>query len=406
MDGFTHDPSEYIRQLQQLLISDKKRIAFLFGAGTSLARGDNDLPYVPAICELTKNIEEGLDNKYENAIKEIKDEIKDDKYNIETLLTNLEKKKEIISGNAKLNGLNAGEISDLIKHIKNQIRKEVSIHEDLIKNKNYLENTIHCDFAEWINRAYRNYGIEIFTLNYDYLMELGLESKSVPYYDGFTGSFIPFFDSESVEDFEFLQRQTKLWKIHGSLGWHFDEESGKVVRKDSSEKDILIYPSTLKYSDSKKQPYISFLDRLSNFLRLDDSILITCGYSFGDEHINERIMTALKSNASSHVFALYYDIINQNENKEYSLKKDSSLVKMAKMNSKLTVYGCKTAVIGCQYGEWKLKTSNDENDVLSPYFYERTDLNHENAGKGELLLPEFSNFVRFLSSVIIDNKLD
>ena len=32
----THDPSEYIRQLQQILVSDKKKIAFLFGAGTSL----------------------------------------------------------------------------------------------------------------------------------------------------------------------------------------------------------------------------------------------------------------------------------------------------------------------------------------------------------------------------------
>lgn len=37
-NNLTHDPSEYIRGLQQLLISDKKKIAFLFGAGTSLAK--------------------------------------------------------------------------------------------------------------------------------------------------------------------------------------------------------------------------------------------------------------------------------------------------------------------------------------------------------------------------------
>ena len=34
----THDPSEYIKGLQQLLISDKKRIGFLFGAGSSMAK--------------------------------------------------------------------------------------------------------------------------------------------------------------------------------------------------------------------------------------------------------------------------------------------------------------------------------------------------------------------------------
>lgn len=38
---YTHDPSEYIRGLQQLLISDKKKIGFLFGAGTSSAKKMN-----------------------------------------------------------------------------------------------------------------------------------------------------------------------------------------------------------------------------------------------------------------------------------------------------------------------------------------------------------------------------
>lgn len=41
------------------------------------------------------------------------------------------------------------------------------------------------------------------------------------------------------------------------------------------QEDILIYPSTLKYKESKKQPFESLLDRLSNFLKQDDIILIT-----------------------------------------------------------------------------------------------------------------------------------
>nr|WP_243687210.1 SIR2 family protein [Methanobacterium formicicum] len=122
-----------------------------------------------------------------------------------------------------------------------------------MENEIYLENSIHSDFTEWINRADRKYGIEIFTLNYDYLFELGLELKKM--FHIMMVSLVVlclFFNSDSVEDFEFLPRQTKLWKIHGSLGWHHDKRSGKVLRKDSSENDILIYPSTLKYSDSKK----------------------------------------------------------------------------------------------------------------------------------------------------------
>jgi hypothetical protein len=73
----THDPSEYIKGLQQLLISDKKNIAFLFGAGTSVARKSKDSIYVPAIEEMTQNIESTLNatELYKKALSEILDEI-------------------------------------------------------------------------------------------------------------------------------------------------------------------------------------------------------------------------------------------------------------------------------------------------------------------------------------------
>ena len=94
MAELTHDPSEHIRGLQQLLISDKKKIAFLFGAGTSLAKKNKDSLFIPAIWTLTQSIEKELlkNPKYEKAITEIKIEIGAKKYNIETLLSNLEQK--------------------------------------------------------------------------------------------------------------------------------------------------------------------------------------------------------------------------------------------------------------------------------------------------------------------------
>lgn len=215
----THDPSEYIRGLQQLLVSDKKKVAFLFGAGTSLAKKNKASVVVPAIVKMTQDIEKELSKVvlYKGAIDEIKPEIEVEKYNVESLLSNLEQKKQII-GNGILNGLKVKDFDDLIKVIKNQIRTAVSIHEKID-----LGNVIHVDFAEWIGKADRKYPIEIFTTNYDYLFELGLEHKNIPYYDGFTGSFRPFFNSDSVDDLCFLPNQTKLWKIHGSLGWHYDE---------------------------------------------------------------------------------------------------------------------------------------------------------------------------------------
>lgn len=418
MDSITHDPSEYVRGLQQLLISDKKKVAFLFGAGTSLAQKCLDSVFIPAIGELTCSIvtELSKNKKFSNALTEIREEIGEKNSNIETILTNLEQKKQVI-GKGTLNGLSFAEITELLKAMKGLIRQQVSVHEKILASRDELANLIHCDFAEWIGRSDRKYPIEIFTTNYDYLFEIGLETKNVPFYDGFTGSFFPFFDSDSVEDFYYLPRQTKLWKIHGSLGWHVDEDTNKVIRKDSSQQDILIYPSTLKYSDSKKQPYISLLDRLSAFLKSNDSILITCGYSFGDEHINDRIRTALSSSASSHVFVLHHDVIFPNGKKSYAFAIDSDLANIAKANAKISVYARKHAIIGCQYGQWRLKREPDVADTINMNLYfdedaaiDNIEKNKENkgeevwTGEGELMLTDFTKFVIFLKSMIVDSK--
>ena len=39
---------------------------------------------------------------------------------------------------------------------------------------------------------------------------------------------------------------------------------------------------------------MGLIDRLCAFLQQDDAVLFTCGYSFGDNHINERIVTSLR----------------------------------------------------------------------------------------------------------------
>lgn len=73
-----HDPSEYIKNLQQLLSSDKKRIGFLFGAGTSLVKNPKtNASYITGIKDLTSAIEEKLskNSQYKGAVLEIREEI-------------------------------------------------------------------------------------------------------------------------------------------------------------------------------------------------------------------------------------------------------------------------------------------------------------------------------------------
>jgi hypothetical protein len=370
---------------------------------------------------MTETIEVKMskDAKYRTALDEIKEELKGatQDQNIETLLSNIEDKIRII-GTGTLNGLDKSQFEQLAKQIRDNIRDIVSVHDKFKGKEESL--LIHFDFAKWIKSADRRYAVEIFTTNYDYLIEIGLESADVPYYDGFTGGYMPFFNSESLEDINFLPKQTKLWKMHGSLGLHevVADSKRKIVRRGSDSEDLLIYPSSFKYSNSKKMPYAAFMDRLNDYLKQDDAVLFVCGYSFGDEHINERIISALNTNSTSHVFVLCYDIEWENDMKRYTLTANSKLAQIAASSRRISVLGMRNAIIGSMYGTWKLKREPDKNDSLNTqwFFDEDAPINIEIeketeekgnelwTGEGELVLPDFARFVDFLKNMIPKNE--
>lgn len=413
----THDPSEYIKGLLQILASDKKQIGFLFGAGTSLSNAHIDIT-IPVISQLTDQIVSHFDDNlvYKNALSEIKTELGEKQFTIEQILSNLESKKLLVSL-GKLNGLTKAELEELIQQIKDKIHDSVSIHKKFLEDKTKsIIDTVHYKFAQWIGRVSRKNPIEIFTTNYDFLFELGLEEAQVPFYDGFSGSFEPFFCPETVDDIQVYPKLTKLWKLHGSLGWDYNEAKGRVIKKGHSEGKLLIYPSHLKYHDSRKQPYVSLIDRLYSFLQRPDSILITCGYSFGDEHINERIISSLRRSDCSHVFGFLFD---KNSSGRASLTdKDNELRKLAENCSRVSAYGMRSAVIGCKYGEWKLKNEPSKEDTpqVNTYFDEDFSVKAEvgTEGKGDeiwsgtgvFLLSDFSKLIIFLENMMTSTSID
>ena len=151
--------------------------------------------------------------------------------------------------------------------------------------------TPYHDLAAWIGSIPRAYGVEVFTSNYDLLMEQALEECSVPYFDGFSGSDRTFFDTPSMEQDTIPSRWARLWKLHGSINW-WRTLDGELQRKaEANEEDIqMIHPSHLKYDQSRMMPYLAMQDRLRAFLGAGQSVLITCGYSFSDWHLNQAIL--------------------------------------------------------------------------------------------------------------------
>jgi hypothetical protein len=413
----THDPREHIRGIHQILISDKKRIGFLFGAGSSFATGLPNV-YVPAIEKMTTTIiaeVEAHSPAFATAVKEIRAETELSKiaFNIESLLSSIEAKRAVI-GNGQLNGLDSDGFSKLATLVKTQVVKLVSIHESLQPEDR--AKLAHARLANWVSKARRRFPAEIFTTNYDYLFEIALEGSGIPYFDGFAGSFEPFFCPEAVEDVGAYPHLVKLWKMHGSLGWTYRESDKAVIRQQAAQEDsILIYPSHLKYNTSKKQPYVGLIDRLCAFLQQDDAVLFTCGYSFGDNHINERIVTSLRRGANSHVIAMYFDESWDKDGKAvFALADDVNSVRgMAtrETGGKMSVYGRRHAVIGGKFGEWRLRDEPKitESIRINQYFDEDAATPSEELGErkgderwsgtGRFLLPDFRKLTDFLNDL-------
>lgn len=168
------------------------------------------------------------------------------------------------------------------------------------------------DLVVWLNFINGEYQKEIFSLNYDLLLEKALENNSLPYFSGFIGNVKPFFISDSVDDFTGLyvkQTWTKLWKLHGSLNFKKSSTDQIFIENnvESEYENLLIYPSMDKYLSSRKAPFIAYMDRFRKYLLINEKVLLILGYSFCDDHVNDIIINGLNNNSRLSVFAFCYD---------------------------------------------------------------------------------------------------
>jgi len=144
--------------------------------------------------------------------------------------------------------------------------------------------------------------LTFFSTNYDTLLEdaLGLERFTVV--DGFSGGSIAYWNPQfEFQDLNSQPNKCLLYKLHGSIDWQRDEKKGLVrtrygTKYLANKSDIMIYPQANKYVETQKDPFSYLFNGFRNALNCaDDNVLITCGYSFGDDHINAEIEAALSS---------------------------------------------------------------------------------------------------------------
>ena len=155
--------------------------------------------------------------------------------------------------------------------------------------------------------------VNLFTLNYDVLLERGADAEGVILVDGFVGILKRVFRPECYDlDFYFPAQTTEgqvhrfdraihLYKLHGSINWHRTDQNWQnpyglyatYFDEKGSDADVMIFPSPLKYGQALGLPYSELFRRFGNAIAQPQSVLFSIGYGFGDEHVNAQIRQAL-----------------------------------------------------------------------------------------------------------------
>lgn len=297
---------DLLREIKELKnhFSYTKNIGFFFGAGTSCAL------QIPDIDQLTNEVLTRLDDdnreKYNIILKDLEPDIKERSVNIEDILNQIRRIREITNECDHKNYI------DICGKDAKVLDKNIctAIYSIIMDKQATAALEIPKRFFAWYNNLHQESTKEIFTTNYDLIIEKSLEESGIPYFDGFVGAYEPFFWQESIEKIikhdDLTINWLRLWKIHGSLSWFWKKSTmdnsyrilriGKIKNVTDEENELVIYPSKEKYESSRKQPFIAYFDRLKEYLLSGELLFVISGYSFSDQHINEILFNCLRQN--------------------------------------------------------------------------------------------------------------
>jgi hypothetical protein len=406
MSAQFHDPYVAVSSFRRHLGDDDGPLVFLIGAGASAAaKGTDKEPLVPAVARLGERCRDAVEKRdaallaaYDVVHAECDTALPRDA-NVEDVLSSVRTKISAMGEDDVLAGASREALSQIEETIRQTIAAAALPDESRIPAE-----LPHRAFARWVAGLDRPKPLEIFTTNYDTLIERALELEHVPVFDGFVGSRTPYFSAPSLSHLPNMPgpAATRLWKMHGSVNWsraEFGSGSGgnppptRIVRGQETSAGELIFPSLHKYDESRRQPYVAMLDHLTRVLERRGCVLVTLGYSFGDAHINELIFDAVEERDDVHAIALMYG----------DPPEDDQLIIRAQRCRNLIVYGREYAVTGRARGKWQL--GEPVSKSTAPFMdvaFDSDALIGDDPGPaatGEFRLGDFDRFSKFLDYI-------
>ncbi|MCK9170481.1 MAG: SIR2 family protein [Treponema sp.] len=179
--------------------------------------------------------------------------------------------------------------------------------------------------------------LNIFTTNYDRLIEAGSELAGIRLIDRFVGNLTPVFRSSRLDvdmhynppgirgEPRYLEGVCRFTKLHGSVNWI---QNGDEIRRvgipfgvtdikpflnapgltatSADAFKLMIYPNEAKDRETAMYPYVELFRDFAAAVCRPNNTLVCYGYSFGDDHIN-RVIQDMLTIPSTHLVIIAFD---------------------------------------------------------------------------------------------------
>lgn len=276
---------------------------FLFGAGTSREAG------YPMMPQLTREVITAL-KPAEHAVLDEVLKLAGETYDDLNATPNIEQLSDLViahwtnSGDPKFSSL------------ENRLR-ELILEAILAVSTPNLDN--HCRFFDALKK--RAFGLPcsvwIFTTNYDLLFETAAARAGVAVENGFCGTTERYFSPAQFNSISGViagsrftpsnNLTVKLVKLHGSISW--TEESSVFYERHPkalavSARRVMVLPRRKKVMDTLTPPYDTLFTQACKVLGGQCRYLVSCGFGFADEHINQQLLLPVMQANRCRLFAL------------------------------------------------------------------------------------------------------
>ncbi|NYT63366.1 SIR2 family protein [Alcaligenaceae bacterium] len=242
---------------------------------------------------------------------------------------------EIIGEDARATMLRNDIDTTLQRFAQSILTSETGIAKADAPKREQAFNTLVTFLMSFASRSGVRDRLNIFTTNYDRLIEAGAELAGLHLLDRFLGNLMPIFRSSRLDldmhynppgirgEPRYLEGVTRFTKLHGSVDWVQTEKDIRRIGlpfgaenvdpylkapglSSTSALALMIYPNAAKDRETSDYPYVELFRDLAAAICRPNSTLVTYGYSFGDEHIN-RVIRDMLTIPSTHLVVVSYN---------------------------------------------------------------------------------------------------